>query len=140
MENELFVKKVYSAAYMLTGKEKNACEMALLAIGKTVNNLIPNDQITESMFKSTMIELVNTFLNTQNICYNKNDDINNTQKALLRLSPIRRATIIWKDVLGFKIDDSIPAVNHTRQELLRELSLGRRELKNVLQIKTGMKR
>lgn len=140
MEDELFLKKVYSAAYMLTGKEKNACEMASLAINKNVKNLIQNNQI-EDMFKSTIIGLVDIFLNTQNICYNDaNDYINNTQKALLSLNPIRRAIIVWKDVLGFQIDDNIPAENYTRQELLIELSLGRRELKNILQIKTSMKR
>ncbi len=136
MENEVFLKKVYSAAYMLTGKEKNACEMASLAINKSVKNLIPNNQMEENIFKSTIIELVDIFLNTQNICYNDtNDDISNIQEALLNLNPIRRAVIVWKDVLGFRIEDNIPAENYTRQELLIELSLGRRELKNILQIR-----
>ncbi len=141
MENEVFLKKVYSAAYMLTGKEKNACEMASLVINKSVKNLIPNNQMEENIFKSTIIELVDIFLNTQNICYNDtNDDISNIQEALLSLNPIRRAVIVWKDVLGFRIDNNMPAANYTRQELLIELSLGRRELKNILQIKTSMKR
>ncbi len=138
MENELFLKKVYSAAYMLTGKEKNACEIASLAIDNAVGDLITDNQATEDIFKTTMIKLVNIFINTQNICYNTNEDINNIQQALLSLNPVRRAAIVWKDVLGFRIEEGIPAENYTRRELLTELSLGRREVKNMLQVKNSM--
>ncbi len=140
MENELYLKKVYSAAYMLTGKEKDACEASSLAISRSAKEVISNNQVTERTFKSTVIELIDIYLNTQNVCYNTNEDINNIQKALLSLDPICRAAVIWKDVLGFQIDDGIPASNYTRQELLRELSLGRKNLKSMLQIKTGIKR
>lgn len=133
MEKELFWKKVYSVAYRLTGNENNASEMASLAILHTANDLAPDGQITACVFQSTLVELINIFLNTQKICYNNtNNYIRDIQTALLVLKPICRAAVIWKDVLGFQISDNMPAANYSRQELLRELVYGRRELKEYL--------
>lgn len=133
MEKELFWKKVYSVAYRLTGNENNASEMASLAILKTASDLTPDGQITSCIFQSTVIELVNIFLNTPKICYNNtNDYIRDIQTALLCLSPVCRAAVIWKDVLGFRISDNMPAANYSRQELLGELVCGRRVLKEYL--------
>lgn len=128
MENELYWKKVYTVAYRLTGNESNASELASLAI---IHAGISGNRITTDMFKATVVELINIFLKAPEICYNI-DECADAQNALLSLSPVCRAAVIWKDILGFQILDNIPAANYSRQELLRELVCGRRELKEYL--------
>lgn len=133
MGNELFFKKVYSVAFRLTGEKSKAIEMAEMAIAVAVKESDMGNKITRDIFQLTIIELVKIFLKAPKICYNDtNDYINDTQRALLNLKPISRTTVIWKDVLGFQISDNMPAANYTRQELLMELSCGRREMKEHL--------
>lgn len=133
MGNELFFKKVYSVAFRLTGEKSKASKMAELAIAGIVKEPDMDNKITSNIFQLTIIELVNIFLKAPNICYNDtNDYINDTQRALLSLKPVSRTIVIWKDLLGFQISDNMPAANYTRQELLMELSCGRRELREYL--------
>ena len=66
-----------------------------------------------------------------------NDNIKGIQKELLKLQPINRAVVVWKDVLGYKVADNIPVADYSSDELLRELVCGRRELKGYISPEDG---
>ncbi len=128
MDIEIYLKKVYTVAYRLTGKEKVAVEIAELAITNTAKQLNGNNKITESMLQLTILELVKIFLKKSGS--HCNDNLMGIQRALLTLKPLNRALVIWKDVLGYKISDNIPVFDCTYEELAGELVCGRKELKN----------
>lgn len=126
MNMELFYKKVYTIAFRLTGDDKNAEDMAVSAIIKINNQLSEDFTATENVFQLTIIELIKVFLNTQLPYYNNKG----IQSSLLKLKPITRAIVIWKDVLGYKLKDNIPIANYSFEELYRELNYGRKYLKD----------
>jgi hypothetical protein len=127
MNMDLFFKRVYTVAFRLTGDEKNAEDMTVLAIIKISKELNGDFTATENTFQLTVLELVKIFLNTSIPYYNKNKGI---QNALLKLKPINRVIVIWKDVLGYNLKDNIPIVDYTYEELYRELNCGRKYLKD----------
>lgn len=130
MNIEAYFKKIYTVAYMLTGEEKIAEEIAELAITNTAEQLNENYLVSANMLKLTILELVKIFLK---IPKSHNDDnIMGIQKALLTLKPLNRAMVIWKDVLGYEISGDMPVFDCTHEELVRELVCGRRELKEYI--------
>ncbi len=132
MDMELFLKKVYTVAFRLTGEEEIAAEMSTKAITHTIKELNEDYKVTDNLFQLTIIELVKIFLNVPKSHCNFN--FKGIQKALLELNPINRAVVIWKDVLGYRIYDNIPVSDFTHEELLKELVRGRKELKEFITI------
>lgn len=127
---DLFFKKVYTVAFRLTGEEKAAAEIATRAIGHTIKESNDDYKITANTFQLTILELMEIFLNKP--CTTCNDNLEGIQSALLKLKPINRAVIIWKDVLGYKVSDNIPVADYSYEDLLGELITGRKELKDYI--------
>lgn len=129
MNRDLFFRKVYTVAFRLTGEENIAAEMATLAITNTVKDLRVDYEIRGNVFQSTILELVKIFLN--NPCGRSNDpnNVEDIQRALLKLKPLNRTIIVWKDVLGYTLSDNIPVADYSYEELLMELVCGRKEIK-----------
>lgn len=124
---ELYFKKVYTVAYRLTGEEETASEIATLAITQTIKESNGDYGVTANMFKSTILQLLKIFLAKPFIgC---NDNLIGIQSSLLKLKPINRALVIWKDVLGYDVSDNMPLTDYSCEDLLRELNCGRKELK-----------
>jgi len=133
MDIEAYFKKVYTVAYMLTGEEKIAEEIAELAITNTSEQLNADNKISASMLQLTILELVKIFLKMPR-SHSDDDNITSMQKALLALKPLTRAVVIWKDVLGFKLSGDTPVFDYTYEELVVELVCGRRELKEYVNL------
>ena len=132
---ELFFKKVYTVAFRLTGEEKTAGEIAALAITHTIKEYSEDYVVTPNMLQLTILELMRIFLKTPRSCCN--DNIKGIQRELLKLQPINRAVVVWKDVLGYKVSDNIPVADYSSDELLKELVCGRRELKGYINTEDG---
>lgn len=132
MDIEAYFKKVYTVAYMLTGEEKIAEEIAELAITNTAKQLNGDNKVSASMLQLTILELVKIFLIMPKS--HSDDNIRGIQKALLTLKPLTRTVVIWKDVLGFKLSGDIPVFDYTYEELVIELISGRRELKEYINL------
>ena len=127
---ELFFKKVYTVAFRLTGEENAAAELATSAITHTIKESNDFYKVSSNMFQTTILELMRMFLsNPSTQC---NDNISVVQSALLKLKPINRSVIIWKDVLGYKVSDNMPVADYSCEDLLGELISGRKELKNYI--------
>jgi|GEM_PF-341210 len=124
---ELYFKKVYTVAYRLIGEEGAASEMAASAITHTIKEPSSDHKVTANTFQSTIIELVKIFLAQP--CTGCNENLIGIQSALLKLKPINRAIVIWKDVLGYKVSDNMPVADYSREDLLGALNCGRKELK-----------
>ena len=127
---ELYFKKVYTVAFRLTGEEKVASEIAISAITHTIKESNEDYRVTANMFQSTIQELVKIFLAEPFTSYN--DNIDGIQSALLKLKPINRAVVVWKDVLGYELSDNMPVADYSCGELLGELNSGRKQLKNYI--------
>jgi len=126
--NEYF-KKVYTIAFRLTGEELQASDMAVLAIERTAT-INSSENVSSNMLFHTAKEVCRIFL----IEFEARNEQNKTsseplQNALLCLDPLNRTTIVWRDVLGYKIDDLSQAVKYSKQELYSELNNGRKKLK-----------
>ncbi len=143
--DEYFFKKIYTIAFRLTGKENAACELATIAIVKVVKELDLNKQATSYVFKSTVLEVCKIFMEESdaeinNLSTNTNihsftkpkDEVQALQEALLKLKPLCRITVMWKDILGFQLEEMLHIININKKELSRELSCGRRQLKGDL--------
>lgn len=129
---ELYFKKVYTVAYWLTGKEEIAEEIAELAITNTVKQLNEDYKVTASLLQLTVLELLKIFLKMpKSYC---NDNLKGIEKALLKLKPVNRAVVVWKDVLGYQISSNIPVSDCTYEELVKELAYGRIELKEHISV------
>lgn len=135
--NEYF-KKTYTVAFRLTGDEAEACEMAFGAIKRVSAGTELSDRISFGMLQDTAEEICSIFLSE----YDENNQILKEsehsgskaepfQNALMALSPLSRTAIVWRDVLGFKIDD-MTAARHSGPELYSELNKARRQMKELL--------
>jgi len=132
MSIELYFKKVYTVAYRLTGDREIAEEISELAITNTVSQLNENYKVTASLLQLTILELFKIFLKmTISQCH---DDLI-IQNSLLKLKPVNRVVVVWKDVLGYQISSNIPIADYTYDGLVVELLRGRRELKELINIK-----
>lgn len=143
--DEYFFKRIYTIAFRLTGKENASCELATNAIVKTFNELDLDKQATSFVFKYTALEVCKMFIEeSENSINNLNTttaihsftkpkhEVQVLQEALLKLKPLCRITVIWKDILDFQLDEMLPIVNINKKELSRELSSGRQQLKGDL--------
>lgn len=129
MNIELYFKKVYTVAYRLTGDEEIAEDIAELAITNTVKQLNEDYKVTASLLQLTILELFKIFLKMSiSQCH---DDLM-IQNSLLKLKPVNRVVVVWKDVLGYQISSNIPIADYTYDGLVVELLRGRRELKKLI--------
>jgi hypothetical protein len=134
MNIELYFKKVYTVAYRLTGDREIAEEISELAIINTVSQLNENYKVTASLLQLTILELFKIFLKmTISQCH---DDLI-IQNSLLKLNPVNRVVVVWKDVLGYQISSNIPIADYTYDGLVVELLRGRRELKELINLNEG---
>lgn len=132
MNIELYFKKVYTVAYRLTGNREIAEEISELAITNTVSQLNEDYKVTASLLQITLLELFKIFLK-MTISQSHDDLI--IQNSLLQLKPVNRVVVVWKDVLGYQISSNIPIADYTYDGLVVELLRGRRELKELINIK-----
>lgn len=132
-----FLKKVYTVAFRLTGDEMKAGDMAIVAIKCASSGLTLSDKISDGMLQRASKEVCRLFLSEadNNIQELKRFEQNNSntelfQNALMDLSPLSRAAIVWRDILGFKIDDMTEI--HSKHELYSELNNARRMIRENL--------
>ncbi|NYB73599.1 hypothetical protein HZF24_05535 [Sedimentibacter hydroxybenzoicus DSM 7310] len=131
MNIEVYFNRIYSVAFQLTGDKEIAEEISTKAIMNTISNFNKDNEITVGMFKLTILELFKIYLiMPKSRC---NDNIKGIQSALLKLKPVNRALVIWKDILGFKLSDNTP-LSGSYGELYKELIYGRKELKEHISI------
>lgn len=139
MGNNEYFCKVYTIAFRLTGEERIASQMAVLAIENTAPKMNTGD-IPSIVLMDTAMEILKIFLSEpdfQTFYFNKasNDTVSENlmlQKAVLSLEPINRAAIVWRDMLGFKIDDLAVAAKCSKQTLYCELNNARNHLRTKL--------
>jgi DNA-directed RNA polymerase specialized sigma24 family protein len=124
----------------LTGEERIASQMAVLAIENTAPEMNTGD-VPSIMLKDTAMEILKIFLSEpyfQTFYFNKTagdtacSEHILLQKAVLSLEPISRAVVVWRDMLGFKIDDLTLAAKCPKKTLYIELNNARKILKNHL--------
>lgn len=144
MDIDAFSKKVYTAAFRLTGEEKVASDIAICAIERTIKKLNIHKRVPSNMIEKTTKEVCKIFLEELHtytsyeteypfISYEEQKkELEQLQEAILTLEPIKRVTIIWRDVLGFKLAKIISTVNCTEKELYRELTIAHRQIKDKL--------
>jgi hypothetical protein len=137
--NEYFCK-AYTIAFRLTGEERIASQMAVLAIENTAPEMNTGD-VPSIMLKDTAREILRLFLSEpdfQTFYFNKTagdtacSEHILLQKAVLSLEPISRAAVVWRDMLGFKIDDLAVAAKCSKQTLYCELNNARMQLRRQL--------
>lgn len=133
---ELFYKKVYTVAFRLTGEEEIAEKISILAIAKTYKVLNEEFKATDNVFSVIILELVKIFLNRP-VTYS-NNNLKGIQRSLLKLKPINRVVVIWKDVLGYKLLDNIPIADYSYEEMHKALNIGRKELYNYYKLDTSV--
>ncbi len=137
--NEYF-KKVYTISFRLTGEELVASDMAVFAIERTSSEINSSDKVSSEVLFKTAKEVCRIFIlkaelyscetNKHIFVKEQNDSAKKLlQNALLTLEPLNRATIVWRDILGYKIDDLASAVDCTKQELYCELNNARMQIK-----------
>lgn len=142
MDIETFFKKVYTVAFRLTGEEKTASDMSIYAIDRALKVIKNYKKVSSNTLEITILEVFKVFLDKPHIYEDakyqvqtleeKQHELIQLQEAILTLEPLRRVTIIWRDILGFKLAKMIPVVNRTEKELNYELSIARRQLKDQL--------
>lgn len=144
MDTDSFSKKVYTAAFRLTGEEKAASNIAICAIERTTKNLNIHENVPLNMIEITAKEVCKIFLEETHIFTSdeteypfitveeQKNELEQLQEAILTLEPIKRVTIIWRDILGFKLAKIISTVNCTEKELHGELTIAHRQLKEKL--------
>ena len=126
--NEYF-KKVYIIAFRLTGEELQASDIAVLAIERTAA-INSSEYVSSNMLLHTAKEVCRIFLLEFEAQYEQNKTSSEPmQNALLSLEPLNRTIIVWRDILGYKIDDLSQTVKYSKQELYSELNNGRKKLK-----------
>lgn len=131
MNMETYFNRIYSVAFKLTGDEELAEDISTKAIIKMINDFNSDHEITVGIFKLTILELFKIYLIMPKSRYN--DNLKGIQSALLKLKPVNRVLVIWKDILGFKLSDNTP-LSGSYVELYKELTYGRKELKEHIGI------
>jgi len=143
MDTNVYLKKIYTVAFRLTGDKKAACELASLAILKLAGETDVNDKISDCIFKSAALEVCSLFLEKYGTCFGElnfnyqiysdlKDRANEIQKVLLKLEPVSRMLIIWKDMLGFQLSDLLLITNADINELNAGLSNARCSLSKIM--------
>lgn len=123
-----YIKKVYTIAFRLTGEETSANDVAALAVNKNADN-IKEHNIDLSIFHMTAKEVFGIFLlQPDKYGSSLNNQDNPVQNALMELEPLSRAAVVWRDIMGFNINDLAAASNCSKSELYKKLNNARRQL------------
>lgn len=141
MKFEEYINKVYNVAFRLTGDEKAAFEIASPAIESIVHNLDNNSSVSSNVFMMSAKEVCKAFIvKSQGFCsheegekytYSSKEHVNKAallQKALLRLDPASRMTVVWRDILNFSLEDLTSVASCSKKELYCKLNDARRHL------------
>jgi len=96
------------------------------------------DIVSDSILRDTAEEICRLFLSEveDNISSVKRFERNNSkeellQTALMSLEPYGRMIIVWRDILGFNIDD-MSRIRCNKQKIYYELNSARRHMKEIL--------
>lgn len=123
-----YIKKIYTIAYWLTGDENSANHVATLAISKNANNIKEND-IDLSLLHITAKEVCNIFLlHPEKYTSVSNQNTTHIQDSLLTLEPLSRVTLVWRDMMGYNINDLTTQSNSTKEELYKKLNIARKQV------------
>jgi DNA-directed RNA polymerase specialized sigma24 family protein len=131
-----YFRKIYTVAFRLTGDEMKADELASVAINNTLSKVRLNDKVTFSLFQKTTKDVIKLFISesyNDKIFINfeqNNIKVESYQNALMSLNPISRAAVVWRDILGFNIEDLEEISN--KHILYLELNNARRIMKEYL--------
>ncbi|MGD9566818.1 MAG: hypothetical protein AB7V48_00600 [Sedimentibacter sp.] len=140
MNEYVYYKKLYTIAFRLTGEEEAACKLTNRTLSLMIckdNNYLPEN------LKLTIIQMLKLYIEQEDLFYTAlhnyskeiieaEDSILKLQRALLEINPISRVLIIWKDLLGFKIDEILHIIPFKKEELYAELNGSYRILKGYL--------
>lgn len=129
-----YFNKVYSAAYRLAGNKAVAGDITFNAISNISHTIVDNN-VSEEILKFTIKEVCKIFLieSTYSITqlHRNLDYMNNIkgyQNALMVLNPLNRVTVVWRDILGYSIDD-MDFVECSKHELYKNLNNARGQIK-----------
>lgn len=138
MNEYIFYKKLYTIAFRLTGEKEAACKLTNKVLSLMLNKIEKNNNSLEN-FKLIILEMFKLYIEQDEVLHNYNKEIIDTedrilklQRALLELDPINRVIIIWKDLLGFKLDEILQIIPFTKEELYTELNCSYKILKEYL--------
>lgn len=135
MNIEAFFSKIYTVAFRLTGDERLAGDMSSAAVIEALKELGKNGCITEYTVQRAVLKVCVMFLEEPGIYLDGianggpgYDDVQLLQEGLLSLNSVSRVIVIWRDVLGFRLNDILPALNLDRAEANEKLNSGRGQL------------
>lgn len=140
MNFEEYINKVYNIAFRLTGDEKAAVEIASPAIECIQHDFDNNSSVPSAVFMLSAKEVCKIFILKSQICCGSEEEAHSyglkrpvknsapLQKALLCLDPASRMTVVWRDILNFKLDDLTSIAACPKKELYRKLNDARRHL------------
>jgi len=137
MNMDKYFKNTYTVAFRLTGNEIKAGDMAYAAIEQHSSDFKLSGLIHMETIQNTAKEVCRMFLadsdNGIKLFKSFGGDTKggSFQDALMTLNPTTRAVVVWRDVLGYEIDD-IAGDLFPKKELYRELNNGRRQMKEIL--------
>lgn len=129
MNFQEYIKKVYTIAFRLTGEESSANYVATLAVDRNANEI--KEDIDLSILHITAKEVCSIFLmqpDKYSGTTSNNQNKGFIQSTLLTLEPISRAAIVWRDIMGFNINDLVIASNCSKSELYKKLNDARKQL------------
>jgi len=132
-----YFKKIYTVAFRLTGDEKRASDISHNAIDNVFLGEL-SEKVQPQLFKKTAGEVIRLFaleyINDNKVFkYSSRLESYDEpfQSTLMSLEPIMRISIVWRDILGFEIDE-ISDKNYSRQILYKELNGARYQIKTQL--------
>ena len=139
MNIDNYLMRIYNVAFRLTGDETKAADLAFNAIESSSSNLKLNDMVDTNMLDNSVKEVCKLFLSdTHNghelfKKFEKNTYSDSFQEALMSLNKISRTIVVWRDVLGLKLED-LNLKGFNKKELYLELNKGRKLLKDLLYV------
>lgn len=133
MNLDIYLKKVYTVAFRLTGDENKALSLAQNAIDMNVSNMC--DKVDSTTFAVSAMEVCRLFLEEMHHSvysgFELGENMSSFQDALMCLNPLGRTAVVWRDVLGRSLDE-ISAMGYNKNELYYELNRGRRSIKSMV--------
>ena len=137
MNIDSYLIKIYNVAFRLTGDETKAVDLAFNAIENSSSNLKLNDMVDTYLLDNSVKEVCKLFLSDTHNGYElfkkfeKNTYSDSFQDALMSLNKISRTIVVWRDVLGLKIED-LNLNGYNKKRLYYELNNARKLLKDVI--------
>lgn len=139
MNIDSYLMKIYNVAFRLTGDETKAADLAFNAIESSSSNLKLNNMVDTYMLDNSVKEVCKLYLSDINNGnelfkrFEKNTYSDSLQDALMSLNKISRTIVVWRDVLGLKLED-LNLKGFNKKELYLELNNSRKLLKDILYV------